>query len=145
MMDEQISEALKAATPEQLAAELKSRRRAARGSRKMSIPCPKGCGSVLPATTLRRWHRCDGPPKPGDKSPHWDAVSSDTGFPEWPFQESFPTDRFAKCELVLRDGSRVAAWINSDSDEWTWKTFRLNEESPQTRDVAAWKVVEHFA
>jgi len=93
------------------------------------------------AAELRR-HRCSGRPEKGDSSRHWDLVSSDEGLPQWPFNEGFPTDCFAKCELILRDKRRVTAWIQTIGEDWRWKTFK---DPVNTCDVAAWKVVEHFA
>ena len=144
MTNEHITEALKTASREQLEAELKSRPRSAFGPKKKRIRCPKGCGSVLGATEIR-YHRCDGPPKPEDKSPHWDMVSSDAGIPEWPYNEGFPCHPFAKCEIIMRDGKRYTAWIDNGETSSRWNTHRLGVNVIDSRDVAAWKVIEDFA
>ena len=72
-------------------------------------------------------------------------VSSDKGYPEWPFGEGFPWDPYATCEIILCDGEHHTARIEETESGPRWNTHGFNIREVEARDVAAWKVLEHLA
>ena len=136
---------LKALTREELQAELKSRTRVTGGKRRGSYLCPKGCGSLLRTVREGSFHKCEGPPKEEDRSTHWEMVSSGKGVYEWPFDEGFPGSPYAKCEIILCDGEHHTAWIEKAESGLRWNTYGFKIREVESRDVAAWKVLEHLA
>lgn len=139
------SAVLKVLTREELQAELKSREHVSDRKRRGPYLCPQGCGSLLRTVREGRFHKCEGPPKKEDRSAHWEMVSSGTGYPEWPFDEGFPWSPYAKCEIILCNGEHHTAWIEESESGRRWNAYGFKIREVEARDVAAWKVLEHFA
>jgi len=140
--------ALELATPEQLKKALK-KRHVYKGRRIVGSYCPNGCGSIRNSKAMKRHLQaeCKLPLRTGDASPNWMTAAFAEKHSEGPHDVGFPPDTYAKCEIILGDGTRHTSVLIRRTEDglkmWNLGLFGVGLIHPQ--DVLAWKVQEHYA
>ena len=149
LTEAEIDQVLEQATPEQLKKALQKKRHVRQGRRMIGSYCPNGCGSLRNSYAMKRHlqEECKLSLEPGDASPNWMTAAFADQHSEGPYDVGFPPDTMAKCEIILRDGTRHTSVLIHETEDgrqlWNLGRWESGFVSPQ--DVVAWKVQEHFA